>query len=343
VAALSLAERRTIWASLRVAVVVVAGAIVVALALAMFVPWPALSGYRSQPRPARSYGEALRRLRRMEAREPAMVLPACRTHGYVHGARTHDVLVFVHGLTNCPQQFDSLARRAAAHGANVLVVRLPHHGFANRMTGELGFLRARELAQVADESADVAAGLGEHVTFVGLSLGAVVAAWAGQERSEVERVMEIGPLFGVTLVPRFWTVALTRALIVLPNRFVWWDAHAREHLLGPPQVYPRFSTRALGETLRLGLEVRSRAQRQSPAVRELVLVNIEHDPAVNNGSSLEMASLWRKAGVRVQTYEFPASLHLSHDLIDPLQIGARIDLVYPVLEAFLDAPVQGAR
>ena len=252
------------------------------------------------------------------------------------------MVVFFHGLTNCPQQFDSLARRVAARGANVLLVRIPHHGLEDRMTTDLSHLGAAELALCADDAVDLAVGLGEHVTVAGLSLGGVLAAWVGQRRPEVERVVEIAPLFAVSTVPRFWTVALTRLLITTPNRFIWWDGHVHERLPGPPLAYPRFSTRALGETLRLGLAVRRLAQRHRPAARELVLVTEQDDPAVGNASSFELAELWRRSGVRVTPFEFPASMHLSHDMIDPLQVGARVDVVYPRLDDLI-LPLQNAR
>jgi hypothetical protein len=35
------------------------------------------------------------------------------------------------------------------------------------------------------------------------------------------------------------------------------------------------------------------------------------------------------------TYEFPESLRLSHDVVDPRQVGGNPAVTYPVLEGFI--------
>ena len=57
----------------------------------------------------------------------------------------HAVLLF-HGFTNCPQQFDELARRFHARGCNVYVPRIPHHGLKDRLTRDLENVTVDELA-----------------------------------------------------------------------------------------------------------------------------------------------------------------------------------------------------
>jgi hypothetical protein len=44
-----------------------------------------------------------------------------------------------------------------------------------------------------------------------------------------------------------------------------------------------------------------------------------------------LAASWRRHGARVQEFEFPESMHVGHDMIDPKQVGARVEVVYPVL------------
>ena len=170
---------------------------------------------------------------------------------------------------------------------------------------------------------------------MGLSLGGVMAAWAGQERLDVARTVAIAPMFGAAMVARPYTSLLTRALLWLPNRFVWWNQRAKLALPGPTQAYPRFSTRAVAETMRLGLKVERDAARRAPRARELVLVSVERDVAINNASSNHIAELWKRRGGIVRSFEFPAALKLNHDVIDPDQVGARIDVVYPMLDQLI--------
>src|SRR5947209_12395254 len=94
----------------------------------------------SHPRPAHGYAAGMARLAALAALDGPDVNPACRTRVYTHGAPTERVIVCLHGLTNCPAQFDSLARLAYASGSNVIVPRLPMHGYADRMTPALAGL-----------------------------------------------------------------------------------------------------------------------------------------------------------------------------------------------------------
>ena len=206
------------------------------------------NGFASHPRPAADYDEALRLVDALRAADGPEISPECRTELLAHGARTSRVVLLLHGLTNCPAQFDSLGRLAFARGANVLIPRLPHHGRADRMTEDLARTDARELCDFTDRVLDAACGLGDSVTVVGLSVGGTLAAWAAVERREVDRAVLIAPLLGVARARGAWRAPSVRLMHWLPNVFVWWDAQRREHLGGPRHVYPRFSTRAVAAT-----------------------------------------------------------------------------------------------
>ena len=313
---------------------VAVGGVLALAALAALIPIDT-SGLESHPHPAQNYADALGRIHALQAGEGADIQPACRTLLLSHGRRTARAVVLLHGLTNCPRQFESLGRLLWAAGDNVLILRLPRHGLADRMTLELSSLTARELAHATDEAVDIGRGLGDRVTVSGLSVGGVAAAWAASERSDVDRAVVIAPLLGVAAVPTWLTHVMTNLWLLTPNRFHWWDSRRREQLPGPAQVYPRFATRALGETLRLAECVRAHAARRGPAAREVVLVQVPGDQAVNNAAIAVLAAAWHAHGGRVERYEFPARFHLQHDLIDPAQVGARPELVYPVLARWL--------
>ncbi len=308
-----------------------------ALAAAWLVRPLAPTGLASRPQPAASYADAVSLVHSLAAADVQGIAPECRTELLTHGERTAHVIVLLHGLTNCPAQFDSLARLAFARGANVLVPRLPRHGLADRMTEELAGLEASELRAFTDRVLDAAHGLGDTVTVAGLSIGGVMAAWAGQERADVDRAVVIAPMLGWAGAPGpLRTAGLTRLGLLLPNRFVWWDDARREALAGPKHVYPRFASRSVAACLWLGGAVLARSAHAAPAARSLAVVTVGGDPAADNSSAAALVRAWRAHGAReLLTYEFPAALHLSHDVVDPEQVGGNPALTYPVLLRYI--------
>ncbi len=293
-------------------------------------------GLEPVPRPASSHMEALRLLDSLRAADPPAISSECGTRLLTHGVPTPHVVVLLHGLTNCPAQFDSLGGIAFARGANVLIPRLPRHGFADRMSEELAHADARELRAFVDRVIDIACGLGDSVTVAGLSLGGTLAVWAAQERPEVDRAVLIAPMLGVARAPGRWTPVVTKLTHRLPNRFVWWDENRKQNLGGPRHVYPRFSTRSIGATLELGEIAFHDAHRAAPAARSLTMVTVGGDLAVDNARCAEIVSEWRRHGARaVTTYEFPAALRLNHDVVDPEQVGGNPAITYPVLSSLI--------
>ncbi|HVP14708.1 MAG TPA: alpha/beta fold hydrolase [Terriglobales bacterium] len=315
--------------------VVVALAVIVIAALVLadrpLTPAP----FPSHARPPEDVGEALDRVAALGAAEGPEISPECRTLLLWHGERTPRVVLLLHGLTNCPEQFRLLGERLYARGANVLIPRLPEHGRADRMTTALARIRAGELCAFTDRAVDIARGLGDSVVVVGLSVGGTMAAWAAQERADVRRAVVIAPLIGYAGARGWLTPALTRLGLTMPNTFVWWDSKARENLAGPRHVYPRFASRAAVETLLLGAAVQSRAAEDPPAARSIVMVTVGGDHGADNAATARLVRAWSGHGGDVLTWEFPARLHLNHDIIDPEQVGGNPALVYPVLDRLI--------
>ncbi len=304
--------------------VVLAALVALMAAAAAFLSRPlAPTGLGSHPHPVAGHEDALRLIDSLRAGDSAAIASECRTRLLDHGARASRVVVLLHGLTNCPAQCDSLARLAYATGANVFVPRLPHHGCADRMTDALERMRAGELCVFTDRVLDAAAGLGDTVIVAGLSIGGVLAAWAGEERADVGRAVVIAPMIGWARAPGPRPTAfLTRLAGALPNAFVWWDDQRKQDLPGPRHVYPRFATRSIAATMRVGAAVRAAAARRPPACRSLVMVTVGGDIAADNGAADALVRAWREHGTRdVRTFEFPVGLHLSHDIVDPEQVG----------------------
>jgi carboxylesterase len=123
----------------------------------------------------------------------------------------------------------------------------------------------------------------------------------------------------------------------IPNFFIWWDQRAKAKIAGAPQAYPRFATRALGEIMELGWEVRRVARTQAPLAKRLVVILSESDSAVHRGLVEQLARDWqRHVPDRVTVHRFPADLNIHHDMVDPTQPTQRVDLVYPILSALAD-------
>src|SRR5512140_2499631 len=111
--------------------------------------------------PAQDYAEAAARAAALQARDGDDINPKCRTRLLTHDRRTPWAIVFWHGYTNCPQQWVRYAEPWQARGCNVLVPRLPGHGAQDRFCDMLGAFGAADMCAAADESLDIARGLGE--------------------------------------------------------------------------------------------------------------------------------------------------------------------------------------
>ena len=314
--------------------IVVLVALPLALVLAWLL-WPPAAVPAPRVHLAASYDEAVGRLGRVLDRDTLALHPGCGTAALLTGAVAPRAFVLWHGITNCPLQFRALAESLRAGGDNVVVPRVDHHGLADRMTGDLAKLRAEELATLVTECTGIARGLGDTVVVCGLSTSGVVAAWAASNIEGVDRAVVIAPAFAPPWKPRWIAPLVTRFSLHLPNSYPWWDGASRQALEGPGQCYPRFSTRAMGEVYRLGEDLMRSLGGHSARARDVVVVTTLADRAVDNGRAHEMARRFRASGTRVQEFAFPESDQVVHDMIDPAQVGARIDLSYPVLLRFL--------
>jgi pimeloyl-ACP methyl ester carboxylesterase len=304
-------------------------AIVLVITFVILTPWN-ISALGSHPRPAQSYAEAVQRVETLRAQEPPHMNPVCRLQLMTHDKKVDRAIILVHGYTNCPQQFHQLGQRFYDLGYNVLIAPFPHHGLVDRMTEEHAQLTAEELAVYADETVDIAQGLGEHVTMMGISAGGATTAWAAQYRRDIDVAVIISPAFGFKQIPTPLTAAAMNLYTLLPTSFEWWDP-VRQAEAPPAYAYPRYATHALVQTLRLGFATQANAQRGPPAAQKIVVVLNANDNAVNNELSMDVVRIWQAHGANLTTYEFDAKLKLGHDLIDPTQPDQQIDIVYPRL------------
>ena len=314
------------------------GLVILAGLIALFLLWPlSFSDLSSRANPTQSYTDAMQRVESIQAEEREKSLSEHgRTIVMTHGVPTDRVFVLLHGLTNAPEQFRQLGQQLFHQGANVVIPRLAHHGLAERMNTEQGDLRASDLINQAETGLDIATGLGKHITLVGLSVTGVAAAWIAQHRPEPDAVFLLAPYFGPKPVSDRLTPVAAKALSRIPNGFVWWDGTAKENLPGSDQVYPRFATRQIGETLRLGLDVAAAdAPMKAPRVH---IVLTEADEAVNNHRTLRLMERWKSESPNTQftLSVFPEADGVPHDFIDPNQLDAQTERVYPKLLEWLN-------
>jgi pimeloyl-ACP methyl ester carboxylesterase len=294
-----------------------------------------ISSLVSYPDPVHSYAEALQRVDQMQAQEPPGMNPVCRLQLLTHDKKVQRTIVMVHGYTNCPQQFKDLGGRFYDLGYNVLIAPLPHHGLADRMTEEHGLLTAEELAAYADQTVDIAQGLGDQVVMMGLSAGGVTTAWAAQHRSDIDLAVIISPAFGFKQIPAPLTAAMINITRLLPDSFEWWDP-ALQDQTPPLYAYPRYSRHALAQTLRLGFAVQADARHSPPAAKRIVMVINPSDGSIDNGRILSILKSWQAQGANLGTYQFDAALGLQHDLIDPAEPYQQVEKVYPPLIDLVD-------
>jgi carboxylesterase len=317
--------------------IAVAAAIAVLLALAL---WPtSTSGLGSDPEPVGSYGAAVTAFDEVRAEDRReSTIPVCHSRLLTHGRKTERAMVLVHGLTNCPAQFLELGQEMYRQGWNVLILRLPHHGIGNPgagtigAIGNLGGLTARELARYGDRAVDIAQGLGDEVQVMGLSAGGVVAAWAAQERDDVERAIVIAPAIAIKGVPYALTWALTNFFDRVPD-IALNDPGAVSH------TYSGWSTRGLSETFTLGKRVKKNASVAGPDAPSVVFVLNPNDDDISNDVARDVADDWKRDGGNVLVFELPPRPVLEHDIIDPAQPWARPGFVYPRLIRLADAPI----
>jgi hypothetical protein len=125
-------------------------------------------------------------------------------------------------------------------------------------------------------------------------------------------------------------------LPLLPDiRTDWFsaDPHAPDH------TYPGFSSRALGQLLRLSVATFAGALDRPPRVQDVGLLTSKGDDAVSDYIVWQLIGFWRAKGLfKFAAVDFPKKMEIHHDMIDPAQKYQQTRIVYPVLVRLLDAP-----
>ncbi len=304
---------------------------VAVFALVMFAVLPVSThGLEPQPRPTATYAEAEAALAGIaRAETQARIKPECRTRLLGPARRTEQVIVLFHGLTNCPRQMLDVGRQLAQTKANVLVMRIPGHGISGGTVDDLAGLDAEAMRDATDQGLDIAAGLGGKTTVVGFSLGGNMAAWAAQERTDVDRAVVIAPALVLGNVSRpvanvFRNTFTRLPPLVLPGTGIQRESHTY------PDATP---LRPSAETFRFGTRVLREAAARAPQANELAILENASDLTISNQAIADLARDWRTHGARVREVVLPASLGLPHDVMDHTQDDAKPRIVDPIVVA----------
>ncbi len=285
--------------------------------------------------PATSYEEALDRIEviwEMEAEQPDLN-PECGTVLMTHGTKVENLVVFLHGFTSCPIQFVELGEAYFERGYNVYIPRQPKHGLQDVKGTVLKGLSAEDMAVFATESIDIAQGLGDEITVVGLSSGGAIATWAAQERNDIDLAVALAPFLGVNYIPKPLTKPITNLVLSIPDIFLWWDGGKKmDNPLIASYSYRGYYLHALFENLRLGFITEEQSKQEKPAAGAILVVTNANDPAVNNNVVASFEQLWLAHGEEfLNTYQFDESLALPHDFITPTHPDGKPELVYAKL------------
>lgn len=291
-------------------------------------PLRALPYPRSKP----SYDEAITSIRSTIARDaadPTLAVTAL-PRLYEHGKRVRNSVLLFHGFTNCPQQFDELARQFYNRGCNVFVPRIPRHGLKDRLTTTLADLTGAELVDCTLDAYHVVSGLGERVSALGLSLGGSMALWLAQAMP-IDLAVPIAPFLTPIGFSRGVASVAMHALYAIPSIYWWWDPRVKAGSL-PVYAYPGFPTHALAEVTFFGDAIFNYAPSRKPLARSCVLVTNSHESAINNSVPRNLLSIWNSRGADYSEVVLTNLGEPRHDIIDPTTFPQSRTLVYPKLE-----------
>jgi esterase/lipase len=301
--------------------------------------WPTREFYLSKPFQLQDYESSKKSVEIRNSNSKSFINPNCADKLMEHGKKTEKVIVIFHGFTNCPQQFEIFGKQLFDKGYNVYIPRMPYHGHGNVLTDEAASFNVDQLIEFAEDSIQNAMGLGDKIDLLGISGGGLLATWAGFQLENVDKIMNIAPLYSPLDYPEWELHSISNILRILPNQYKWWDDKIQEKVeVGPKYAYPRYSLKAINAFLKLSLDLKKKLETQQNLRpnKKYILVTTENDKAINNKVAYNYsAKILGIPKTSFVSYQFPTELDLNHDIIDPNQRQAKIDKVYPkLLELF---------
>lgn len=264
-----------------------------------------------------SYAAAVAAIAMRQANDDRVAVPGARSILLARGARTPHAFVLLHGFTDSPLQFAALAQRLHADGDNVFVPRFPRHGLRGADARALAALDASWLRDFGDSVLSAAAGLGDSVVVMGLSMGGTVTAWLAQQR-----VISRAVLIAAALEPGRIPALLDRPIIGLADRLPNVTRRSSPDTARPDRELG-FSTHAVAGILQLGEWVLRRAASTAPRTHQMTLLVNANDRTVRESAEERLAGEWARHGAAVSVFELPDSLRLPHNVVDPSHARVR--------------------
>ena len=321
--------RKNVFKIVGIGVLVLLGIVLLVAVIPVSVP-----DLPSSPNPAASYDEAVARFETaVTAEEGLLMSPKSGSVLLTHGQPAEKVYVLIHGWTNSPFQWVDFGQMLYDQGYNVLILRIPYHGLTSGKVGELSQATPEVMRDYADDVVDIAAGLGDEVDVVGLSVGGSIASWIAQNRPDVTRVMSISPMYGIGRLPDFMNYLLLNFASRAPN-FNPTDPSEpqREH------VYRGQSSRGVANAMLFGKALFEQAAEEGPAVTQIIVITNDNDTTVNNNLTDDLTALWQNDGVEPLVHVFPLEYGYPHNSIDRTS-NPQADAVYAtLLELLGEAP-----
>ncbi len=240
-------------------------------------------------------------------------------------------VVYFHGFTSCPAQGGLFARRFHDLGFNVYLPRMFGHCGLNPRRLSMAEFSVDKLIDLANESVDIAAGLGQQVLVVGLSAGGTIASWVAQNRPDVRQVIGISPFFAPFMLPQQAVKAASELLLKMPNLVIGWNplANVAAEQIDYPFALP--ATHALAQIMVLGQHVRAAAKQDAPRACSIGFLLNAADRSVSNKVTHTLVESWQAHGKDVGIEVLPLEHRLPHDIINPFERGNDFERVYVTL------------
>ncbi|MBD2088506.1 alpha/beta fold hydrolase [Microcoleus sp. FACHB-1515] len=269
--------------------------------------------------------------RKQEAARPLMDGAASIFHCF--DRPTPKAIVFFHGFTAIPAQFDAIATVFHAAGYNVIVPLLPGHGIADDWS--------RDHPPPLPEDWQVyetfgcfwlqqAAAFGDRVIVGGLSGGANLAGWLAVHHADrVDRALLFAPYLS--------NANLAVGLVVRTlDIYFEWKTSSRLKQFG----YPGFSMPALRLLVEQGQALLDEAE-AIPAA-PMLIVSSDRDLAVNEKDHEVLFESVLRYQPKAWHFCFDAKFDVPHNMMTEAEGNDCADLVFAIAKAFVQSDLDWA-